>query len=198
MFTYQNNLSMAERKKTENSRLESVQASVAGRGLCWPARANRWLSVPQTSHTFEIKFFEDQSRHGDEVYLQRWALQGCTCACGFRTPLVLRGSCGCPSQTPKAGHCQLRMRPAPPWSAPEPLSFCQKPKQVHKFLSLSPLHAFQPPGKTGGVPAGCWETQLSLKSELSDWSLWCFQSQLFHDVFAFISSFFQEEILRLM
>lgn len=76
--------------------MKSVAASVVGRDL---ARAG-WLWVPQTPHASEMKWFENKSRHGDEVCLQRWQpSKGVPVA--FRTPLVLRGVWGCHSQHPR-------------------------------------------------------------------------------------------------
>lgn len=78
----------------------------------------------------------------NEAYLQRrQPSQGKTVPVAFRTPFVLRDSCGCPSQTPKAGPCKhyetTRVCLPPAQSAPGPPFFCQKPKQVHRFLSFS-------------------------------------------------------------
>lgn len=68
----------------------------------------------------------------------------------FRTLLLLRDSCVCPSQTPRAGHCKVRMR-SPPCICLLKCSWTTLfLPEVHKFLCFSPLHALQPPGKHRG------------------------------------------------
>lgn len=95
------------------------------------------------------------------------------------------------------------------WDHHRVFASCMKGSWTTLFLpeawASAQISLFQPPAcfaasrqTRWGVPVRCWETQQSLKLELYDWTVWCFQPQVFTDVFAFINSCFQEEILHLM
>lgn len=116
--------------------------------------------------------------------------------------LLSWGGFGAALHSTQGCHCRLGMK-SPPciYLLPEQLLehslFARSLRKSTDFCLSAPCVLCSLQANTGGVPARFWHT-LSLKLELYGWSLWCFQPQLFHDVFAFTNSCFQEEILHLM